>query len=60
MRVTDHDRFQASLVVDPFDGFVVEQRQAVPEDVAVRGFGQDCALADGEFGGCDEGVEVGV
>ena len=37
MRVTDHDRFQASLVVDPFDGFVVEQRQAIPEDVSVGG-----------------------
>ena len=26
----------------------------------MRGFDQDCALADGEFGGCDEGPEVRV
>jgi hypothetical protein len=26
----------------------------------VGGFDEDGALADGEFGGCDEGVEVGV
>lgn len=24
------------------------------------GFDENCALADGEFGGCDEGVEVWV
>ena len=61
MRVTDDNRLQASLLVDPFDSFVVEQRQAVPEDVSVvGGFDQDCALADGEFGGRDERVEVGV
>jgi hypothetical protein len=60
VRVADDDSFQAALGVYPGDCGVVEESQAVPEDVAVRGFGQDCALADGEFGGCDEGVEVGV
>ena len=60
MRVADHDGFEPALRLDPGGCGVVEEREAVPEDVAVGGFDEDCALADGEFGGRDDGVEVWV
>jgi hypothetical protein len=48
------------LGIYPGDCRVVEEREAVPEDVSVGGFGEDCALADAKFGGGGEGVEVGI
>ena len=60
VRVADDDGFEPALRLDPGGCSVVEEREAVPEDVAVGGFDEDCALADGEFGGRDDGVEVWV
>lgn len=60
VRVTYNNSFEAALGVYPGDCGGVEQREAVPEHVTVGGFDQDCALADGEFGGCDDGPEVWV
>ena len=52
VRVADDDGGEAAEGFDAADGGGVEQGEAVPEDVAVGGgLDEDCALADGEFGG---------
>lgn len=59
VRMADDDADEAAERVDPRDGLVVQQRDAVPEDVAGGGLDEDGALADGElwFGG--ERCQVG-
>jgi len=45
----DYDGGEAALVVDPVDGWGVEEGYAVPEDVALWSFDEDGSLPDGEL-----------
>ena len=48
VRMRDRDRGEAALAVDALDELVVEERDAVPEDVAGRALDEQRALADRE------------
>lgn len=59
--MTNDNRPQAASRGDEIHGRLVEVGNAIPEDISLRGFEQNAALANGEFGagadGCDTGVE---
>ena len=48
VRVRDRDRLNAAQTIEQIDGGVVDQRDALPQDVARRRACQDCPLPDTE------------
>ena len=46
----DDDGDETAAGIDPFDGLVVEEGDAVPKNVAGGGGDEDCTLGDGEAG----------
>jgi hypothetical protein len=48
VRVRDRDRGDAAELLDPRAELVVEERDAVPEDVSTGRLDEERALADGE------------
>lgn len=52
--------FQTATLVDEVNGRLVEQADAVPEDVSMLGLDKDGALADGELGTGEDGMNAGV
>ena len=48
VRMRDGDRLEAAEALDQGHGGVIQQRDAVPQDVAVRRADEQRALADGE------------
>ncbi len=49
MRMRNGDRTNAAAHVDLGDGFVVQQRNAIPEQTSTGRLQKQCALSDGEL-----------
>lgn len=60
MRVRDDDGGEPAEGVNPLRGRGVEERDAVPEDVADGRGDQDAALPDAELGDGGDGGEASV
>src|SRR5260370_4575323 len=59
MRMRDGDCTQSTALGDECAGGVIEQRDAVPQQVSFGRFYQKCALADSEVGLGEDGVQRG-
>ena len=50
MGMRNGNSLQTATLLDEVNSWLVEQADAVPEDVSVLSLDEDCALADGELG----------
>lgn len=58
MRMRNHDRLKPAFLCDEVLGSLVEERDAIPQYVAIGCLDQDTALTDGDFGFCEDTPEV--
>lgn len=60
MRMRNRNRSQTSFRLDEVDRFVVEERDTVPEDIAVGSLDENRTLTDGELRFGEDRMDVGV
>ena len=60
MRVGNGNGLQPTAVLDEVNGRLVEQADAVPQDVSVFSLDKHCALADGKLGTGEDGMDAWV
>jgi hypothetical protein len=54
-----HNRGEATKRVDPVDGLVINECNAIPEHISSRGLDENGTLANSEFRLCRYGGEMG-
>ncbi len=58
MRMTNNNRPQPPPLINKLYRLLIQQRDQIPKDVSGGCLQEHGALADGEFGGCVDGVDV--
>lgn len=60
MGMRNSNSLEAATLLDEVNGRLVEQADTVPKYVSVFGLNKDGALANGELGAGEDGVDAGI